>query len=144
MLGVATFALTALTQPSEPFVLLVDDHEPSLRQLQTVLETIGYPCVATTSPTNALAMCDTSRPALVVTDLAMPRLDGVGLARGLKARHPTLPILLVTGETLDEPTRCDCGNTFAGVFTKPLSIEPFLAQVAILMRPDRPRSRAGP
>jgi CheY-like chemotaxis protein len=144
MLGVATSALTAFTLPSEPFVMLVDDHEPSLRQLRTVLEAVGYSCVATTSPTNALAICQKSRPALVVTDLAMPRLDGVGLARGLKARHPTLPILLVTGERLDEPTRRDCRQTFAGVFTKPLAMEPFLAQVSDLLSPDSPRSHPCP
>jgi len=86
MLCVATVPLTSRPSPTDPFILLVDDHEPSLRKLQTLLESVGYACVSTPCPSNALAYCDTRRPSLVVTDLAMPRLDGHGLAQGLKDR----------------------------------------------------------
>ena len=134
---VATVPLTIRVVPAEPFVLLVDDHEPSLRGLLTVLESVGYSCVATPSPADALSYCDSRRPALVVTDLTMPRLDGHGLAQGLKARYPALPILLVTGEQLDPATQTVFRRIFSGVFSKPLEIEPFLKALDTLLPPER-------
>jgi CheY-like chemotaxis protein len=135
MLTVEPVPLTARTLPPEPFVLLVDDHEPSLWNLQKVLQCEGYACVATPCPTHALALCDGRRPGLVVTDLAMPRLDGLGLARVLRARHPNLPIVLITGELIDPSTEALFRGTFARRFAKPIDLGPFLSAVAGLMPP---------
>jgi CheY-like chemotaxis protein len=121
-----------------PFVLLVDDHESSLSTLRQVVESAGHGCVATLSASEALAFCDARRPAVVVTDLAMPMLDGQGLARWLKARFPTIPILLVTGETLDAGTRASLLSTFLAVLAKPLEVAEFLSLLDELM----PRERA--
>lgn len=135
MLSVATIPLTGSNTPAEPFVLLVDDHEPSLRTLQALLESVGYSCVSTPCPTDALSICGARRPSVVVTDLAMPRLNGHVLARGLKSTYPTLPILLVTGEPLDAPTRAALRRTFAGVFSKPIDVDPFLTLLGRLFPP---------
>jgi CheY-like chemotaxis protein len=139
MLSVATISLSAGIVPTEPFVLLVDDHEPSLRKLQALLESVGYSCVSTLSPSEALSICDQRRPSVVVTDLAMPRLDGHGLARGIKARYPGLPVLLVTGEALDVSSESACRRSFAGVYTKPIDVEPFLDHLGRLLPPSGPR-----
>jgi CheY-like chemotaxis protein len=116
-----------------PFVLLVDDHEPTLRKLEEILECAGYACVSSVCPTGALAFCHTRRPSLVVTDLVMPQLDGHGLALGLKQRYPTLPILLVTGEQLDHTRQAAFACTFAGVFTKPVDVEHFLHEIDLIV-----------
>jgi CheY-like chemotaxis protein len=133
MLSIAPLSTTLPAPTVEPFVLVVDDHEPSLVKLQRVIEAAGYQCVAAASAPEALVVCDARRPALVVTDLAMPRLDGQGLARWLKARYPSVPILLVTGEVLDAPAQADLGRTFAAVLTKPLEVESFLHLIDSLM-----------
>ncbi len=125
---------------AEPFVLLVDDHEPSLVKLQKLVEAAGYHCLATASSPEALVLCDSQRPSLVVTDLAMPGLDGQVLARWFKARYPAVPIVLVTGELLDDPTRADLQATFAAVFPKPLPVDSFLNRLGDLM----PTSGPGP
>src|SRR4051794_3010449 len=96
----------------KPFVLLVDDDLRTLDRLQRIVQTAGHPCVVAGSPAEALYYCDANRPAVVVTDLAMPRLDGAGLARWLKARYPALPLLLVTGESIDEAERALLSATF--------------------------------
>jgi CheY-like chemotaxis protein len=140
MLNLTPVALTVPAPSPEPFVLLVDDHEPSLVKLQKVVEAAGYRCVATTSSPEALVVCDARRPALVVTDLSMPRLDGQGLARWLKARYPTIPIMLVTGELLDDPTQSAFRGTFAAVLNKPLQLELFLTTLDDLIS----RSARGP
>src|SRR4051812_12451059 len=88
--------------PDEPFVLLVDDHESCLRLLRQLVETTGHPCVPAESAVDALVYCDSRPPRAVVTDLMMPQIDGQGLARWLKARYPSVPIVLVTGQDLEE------------------------------------------
>jgi CheY-like chemotaxis protein len=120
---------------ANPFVLLVDDHEASLESLRLVVETAGHDCVATSSASDALVYCDRRRPSVVVTDLAMPQLDGQGLARWIKARYPTVPILLITGEALDAEAVSGLRCTFSAVLAKPIEIEPFLDLLEHLM-PD--------
>lgn len=138
MLTISPLSMTLPVPSPEPFVLLVDDHEPTLSKLREVVQAAGYECVTASSASEALVLCDKRRPTLVVTDLSMPMLDGQGLARWLRARFPAVPILLLTGEVLDAETECDFRRTFAAVLTKPLQVESFLTIVdGIMPRPYR-------
>lgn len=123
------------TSPDSPFILLVDDHELSLMALGAILREEGFACRTSASATEALSVCDSETPALVVTDLSMPQLDGHGLARWLRARFPLLPILLMTAETLDDPTRLRLLSVFNEIFTKPLPLADFLGSVHELVPP---------
>jgi PAS domain S-box-containing protein len=80
-------------------VLLVDD-EPMLAELlgQT-LESLGYECHATTSPLSALETLRKQPEAfdLLLTDQAMPRMNGEALTRAALELRPDLPIILITG-----------------------------------------------
>jgi CheY-like chemotaxis protein len=49
-----------------------------------------------------IAAVDDHAPDIVVTDLQMPNLDGIGLTRALRAMHGDLPIVMVTGLPGDE------------------------------------------
>ena len=124
---------------SEPFVLLVDDHGPSLALLRALVESAGLACLSARSGAEALACCDVRRPAVVVTDLIMPTLDGRCLARWLEARFPKLPILLMTGEHLDSEAIEGFQRTFCAVLTKPLELDHFLTLLRELM-PSNGRS----
>jgi CheY-like chemotaxis protein len=138
-------ACSAIGPMPDPFILLVDDHLPSLQHLRMVVESAGHPCVAKSSPQEALAFGWSRRPSLVVTDLAMPRLNGRSLARGLKARYPLLPIVLVTGELLDDATLASLRRTFSDVLTKPLQVERLLDLIDGLLPPrQRPDTPTGP
>jgi len=116
-----------------PYVLLVDDHLPTLKRLHNVVELAGHRCASAGSATDALSTCDSCRPQVVVTDLAMPNLDGHGLARWLRDRYPSVPIILVTGEQLDARTRDRFRGTFTAVFSKPVDVEQFLDKLDRLM-----------
>src|SRR4051812_39840645 len=81
MFSVAPLTITPPSRGAvDSYVLLVDDHEPSLFQLRDLVELSGHRCIATSSGSEALAYCERSRPRVVVTDLTMPNLDGRGLA----------------------------------------------------------------
>ncbi len=91
-------------EPPEPRgtgqrVLLVDD-EPALVRIATrVLERLGYQVIPHTEATAALADF-LARPDafdLVLTDLTMPRMTGLELAREITARRPELPVILTSG-----------------------------------------------
>jgi CheY-like chemotaxis protein len=129
---------SASAAAAKPYVLLVDDHEPSLRQLDALIRGAGHRCVAACSGTEALHCCDSRRPRVVVTDLAMPNLDGVGLARWLHARYPSIPLILMTAHELDAQARGALEHTFTAVLPKPIDIQNLLGLL------DRLTPRAAP
>jgi CheY-like chemotaxis protein len=110
----------------DAYVLLVDDHEPSLRRLGELLQRLGHRCISARSGAEALSCCDRRRPSVVVTDLMMPNLDGRGLARWLQPRCPSVPIILMTGQELDSRALCELQRTFAAVLPKPVDIDRLL------------------
>ena len=78
-------------------VLVVED-EPAIRELvRWLLEDLGLPVETAADGADALEQGTRRRPALVVLDLNLPGLDGVSVARGLRATWgETLPILVVS------------------------------------------------
>lgn len=116
-----------------PYILLVDDDGPSLRLLRSIVELAGHRCVSASSATDAVGSCDCALPQVVVTDLMMPNLNGHGLALWLRNRHPSVPIILLTGEDLDPRDRARFRETFTAVYTKPLDVMSFLRKLDRLM-----------
>jgi two-component system cell cycle sensor histidine kinase/response regulator CckA len=115
--------------PAGP-VLLVEDEAP-LRLLGTrLLERAGHAVLAADCAEAALEMIESgAAPALLVSDVAMPGIDGLELARRLRARWPGLPVLLLSGyaaRMLDGTLSLD-GLRF---LAKPFGSAEFLAAVA--------------
>jgi CheY-like chemotaxis protein len=83
-------------------VLLVED-EPSVREVvQIVLEQVlGVRVVVAEDGVEALEKLGEVRPALVITDLSMPRLCGLGLIRHLKANPSTQAVPVVAMSAVD-------------------------------------------
>ena len=79
-----------------PRVLIVDDEQRMAEVLAMALGRTGYECETCDSGTAALAALDRRRADVVITDWKMPEMDGIELLRQLRARHPTLPVILVT------------------------------------------------
>jgi len=105
-------------------ILFVDD-EPSLTLMgQKILGRLGYQVQTANSPVEALEMFR-SKPGkwdLVITDLTMPELTGVDLAKALLEMRPDLPIILCTGfsDQVNEKTLRSIG--VRGLLLKPLTI----------------------
>ena len=80
-------------------VLLVDDDELIQSSTQALLERLGHTLVtAAQSGEEALAMLEAGlEPGLVILDMNMPGLGGVGTLPRLRALRPRLPVLLATG-----------------------------------------------
>ena len=92
--------------PDEPWkqatILLVDDQDSNIRLLERVLSNAGYASfVSTTDPLRAVDLYLQYRPDLVVLDLHMPQLDGMGVLERLSAHVPAaayVPVLMLTGD----------------------------------------------
>ena len=83
----------------ERTVLVVDDEELLRRYAARVIADEGYRVFVAGDGFGALALLDTGAPPidLVITDVLMPGMDGVELARRLALRRPPPQILFVTG-----------------------------------------------
>ncbi len=80
-------------------VIYVDDEPALMRPVLMLLRQLGYRATGFASPREALAAVQANPMAvdLVLTDLSMPELSGLDLARELHAVRPNLPIVLVSG-----------------------------------------------
>jgi two-component system response regulator CpxR len=78
-------------------ILCVDDDERSLSIRKVLLETRGYRVLICSDPEAAIGMMRTGGIDLVLTDLMMPKLNGVRLIEMLKAISPATPALLFSG-----------------------------------------------
>jgi putative nucleotidyltransferase with HDIG domain len=78
-------------------ILVVDDEEPIREVVCSMLENASYECEQACSGVEALAILNNnSNFQLVLTDLMMPELDGVGLLEIVKVQHKDLPVVMVT------------------------------------------------
>jgi two-component system cell cycle sensor histidine kinase/response regulator CckA len=79
-------------------ILLVEDEEPLRRLAERTLRRKGYEVAVAEDAESALALLDAGLvPGLLVSDVAMPGMDGVALARAIRQNLPGLPVLLVSG-----------------------------------------------
>lgn len=105
-------------------ILFVDDERPLVEAGRDMLQKLGYKVVAKTNGAEALEsfIAQPQEFDLVVTDLTMPRMTGVELAKGMKAVRNNIPIILCTG-FLEKMTREQFKNTgFCEIIGKPLDV----------------------
>ena len=78
-------------------ILLVEDDARVREVLHQTLAEAGYDVVATRDGEEALAVYAATPADLIITDLLMPRKDGVETIRGLRRQHPDARVIAVTG-----------------------------------------------
>jgi len=90
-------------QPGRDWVLVVDDDKPMHELIATALGTGGLDVVTAGTANEAFEALDkhASEPLLVLTDVLMPGMDGLTLARKLKARLKMAKIVVMSGHLAD-------------------------------------------
>ena len=93
-----TGALPAPQAPQAPLVLVVDDSITVRRVTQRLLLRDGYRVALAADGLQALELLQEELPAVVLSDIEMPRMDGFDLARNIRADERTraLPIIMIT------------------------------------------------
>jgi DNA-binding NtrC family response regulator len=81
---------------SEPRILIVDDEPDMVENCARILRRAGHRCLTATDPHRALALLESERPDLLLTDLKMPEVDGLALLRRARELDPALPVVMIT------------------------------------------------
>jgi len=85
------------THPAGDAVLVVDDEADIRELLGLFLEDLGFSVLTAADGEQGLALFRTARPPLVLTDIKMPGLDGIGLLQAAKAIDPEVEVLMISG-----------------------------------------------
>ena len=115
--------------------LLVVDDEPNIRDLlASYLRFAGFEVVTAADGNGALRAVDQEEPDLVVLDVMLPDMDGFTVARRLRARDVTTPILFLTAR--DDMSDKVQGLTVGGddYVTKPFGLEEVVARIRAILR----------
>ncbi|SDQ10964.1 two-component system, OmpR family, KDP operon response regulator KdpE [Curtobacterium sp. UNCCL20] len=130
-------------------VLIADDDAQLVRALAVTLAARGYDVVTARDGRAAIDSVITERPDLVLLDLGMPRLDGIGVLEGVRA-WSQVPVLVLSGRTdsSDKVGALDAGAD--DYVTKPFQMDELLARLRALGRrrqaavDEAPTIRIGP
>jgi two-component system, sensor histidine kinase and response regulator len=116
--------LTHIPAPSRNTrALIVDDNATNRMLLEELLSTWGLRTASASGGFDALRLLEDAEPTdpfgLVITDMHMPEMDGLTLARQIRDKHADLPLLMLTSLS-DTGTRFSERGLFAGVLSKPV------------------------
>ena len=110
-------------------ILLVDDDPGLLRLLSIRLRAEGYEVEAVESAHKALGTLRQFTPDLVITDLRMDKMDGIGLLKELQTRSPGLRVVIITAHgTIPDAVTATQHGAF-GFLTKPIDKDELIALV---------------
>ncbi len=124
-------AAPAVTPPGMvPHVLIADDDQPSLNGLEAVLTRWGCRVETATDGQIALAKTLALHPSLVITDFAMPRLNGLEVWEVLRRDCPETPVIILTGPY--------------GYLEKPVEVPQLRMLVAKALAPETTREPHAP
>lgn len=119
-------------------VLIADDDRAIRQSLATALEINGYDVVSCRDGVEALATYREHSPDVLVLDVMMPGVDGLGVCQVLRAEGNRVPILMLTArvETADRVAGLDAGAD--DYVPKPYDVEEVLARLRALLRRVEP------
>ena len=87
-----------MEEPVAPKTILVVDDEDGVREsVREVLSDEGYRVLDTADGTQVLRIIKEQRPELVLLDIWMPQMDGIGLLKEIKSQEPDINVIMVSG-----------------------------------------------
>ncbi len=114
---------------SKSKILVADDEEKFLHYTCHLLLQEGYSCDRASDGREALEMIERTRYDLLITDIMMPRMQGMELARALADDGHALPVIIVTGNPCTKSAVEAMNLSLAGYVTKPLVFDELLAKI---------------
>lgn len=123
-------------------VLVVDDNTGSLELLAAGLKAPGVRILTSLDPVEALALVETERPQIVITDLVMPGLTGIELLERIHRIDPTIDVILMTAYYTTETAVDAIRKGASDYLNKPVSLAVVRDLVTRLAADARQRSGA--
>jgi len=115
-------------------ILIVEDEPNMVAGLRDNFEFEGYQVVTAPDGIAGLERALSEMPDLVILDVMMPRMSGLEVCQQLKAKRPSIPIIMLTarGQEVDKVVGLELGAD--DYVTKPFSIRELLARVKAVLR----------
>jgi CheY-like chemotaxis protein len=110
-------------------LLVIEDSPAIALLLRRRLEMAGHSLdIAPTGETAIAGLDGEDLPDVVLADVMMPGIDGIETARRMKALHPDLPVILVTGKHIEPALR----RGVDAVIAKPIEFDQLLDEISRL------------
>jgi DNA-binding response OmpR family regulator len=124
-------------------ILVIEDDPSILRGLQLNLGMEGYAVRSASDGETGLELARGERFDLLVVDVMLPRLDGLGVVREIRRHDPDLPVLILSakGAEADKVAGLQLGAD--DYMVKPFSLKELLARIDALLRRRRARGETG-
>ena len=115
-------------------ILIVEDEPNMVAGLRDNFEFEGYDVITAPDGVAGLERALNEAPDLVILDVMMPRMSGLDVCKQLKAKRPSVPIIMLTarGQEVDKVVGLELGAD--DYVTKPFSIRELLARVKAVLR----------
>jgi len=110
-------------------ILLVDDEEEFVTTLAERLELRGLQARTALNGEAALQMIEADTPEIVILDVLMPGIGGFEVLRRIKAQHPQIPVILLTGRGSEKEGVKGMGLGAFDYLMKPLNIEELIKKM---------------
>jgi response regulator RpfG family c-di-GMP phosphodiesterase len=120
--------MAPLPQPDQCLILVVDDDEAVRGMLKSGLQLSGYHCLAAGTPGEALKILQAYPVDVVVTDIKMPEMSGLELARIVKTEHEA-DVIVMTGYVGDFNYEDIVEQGASDFIQKPLRLAEFIARL---------------
>lgn len=114
-------------------ILIVDDERQIVRMLRASLQSSGYEVITAANGVEALRQFEIARPDLIITDLAMPEMNGIELTQAVR-RFVQTPIIVLSVRNTDAMKVQALDQGADDYLTKPFSISELLARVRAALR----------
>ncbi|MBU3604876.1 response regulator transcription factor [Polynucleobacter sp. AP-Kaivos-20-H2] len=121
---------------SKKYIFLVEDDDELRSDLERALQFCGYTIFSFASPEQFLSEFKPVVPAVLVSDMRMPKQSGIQLQSELIAKGHKIPIIFISGESSDEQIVKAFKNGAFDFLLKPFSREAFLSAVAKAIEQD--------
>ena len=118
-----------------PRILIVDDEKVFADTLAQIFQAEGYDCRAVYSAEQALELIAEWTPQLTVLDVMLPGMNGIDLAIGLKASHPSIAVMMISGQLATTglaEVAAQKGHTFS-ILPKPFPVPDLLANASKML-----------
>lgn len=112
-------------------VLLVEDNDRNLRLARDVLQFHGFRTLTATTGEEGVELAREHGPDLVLTDVALPGMDGVEVAAVLRSEPRTadIPVVALTASVMQSDRERFAAAGFAGLIAKPIDVPTFAQTV---------------
>ncbi len=117
---------------TSPKILVVDDELDFLHSMQSILEIEGYEVLTAGNGNEALQLLEKQKPDLVLTDLVMPDISGLQLAKSIR-EMTDIPIISMTGYPFKNDIARENHRPVDLYLTKPLHISDLLTALSICL-----------